>query len=128
LKKKIEAGEYPGIVKTTLDGVNEADFLQCKTDKSARDFFFYYSGAQLAAVRYKDWKFVYYGSEAGAAGWREPLIPYHFTAAARRRGVRPLSDSSIHAGAWSLAFSQPRTSRSTPAVTRRSATTRLSRR
>ena len=29
--------------------------------------------------------------------------------------------SSIQAGAWSLAFSQPRTSRSTPAVTRRSA-------
>ncbi len=79
LKKQIEAGAYPGIVKTTLDGVDEADFLQGKTDKSARDYFFYYSGAQLAAVRYKNWKFVYYGSEAGAAGWLEPLIPYHFT-------------------------------------------------
>jgi arylsulfatase A-like enzyme len=28
LKKQIEADPYPGIVKTTLDGVNEADFLQ----------------------------------------------------------------------------------------------------
>ena len=79
LKKQVEAGKYPGIVKTTLDGVDEADFLQGKTDKSARDFMFYYSGAQLAAVRYKNWKFVYYGSEAGATGWLEPLIPYHFT-------------------------------------------------
>src|SRR5271166_2832738 len=24
-------------------------------------------------------KFVYYGSEAGAGGWLEPLIPYHWT-------------------------------------------------
>ena len=79
LKKQIEAGSYPGIVKTTLDGVNQADFLSGKTDKPARDFFFYYSGAQLAAVRWKNWKFMYYGSEAGAKGWLEPLIPYHFT-------------------------------------------------
>jgi len=79
LKRQIEAGQYPGIVKTTLDGVNQASFLQGKSPTSARDFFFYYSGAQLAAVRWKNWKFVYYGSEAGAAGWLEPLIPYHWT-------------------------------------------------
>ena len=79
LKKQIEAGRYPGIVKTTLDGVNQTDFLTGKSATSARDFFFYYSGAQLAAVRWKNWKFVYYGSEAGAEGWFEPLIPYHWT-------------------------------------------------
>ena len=79
LKKQIEAGSYPGIVKTTLDGVNQADFISGKTDKSARDFFFYYSGSQLAAVRWKNWKFVYYGTRAGAPGWFEPLIAYHFT-------------------------------------------------
>ena len=27
LKKRIEAGQYPGIVKTTLDGVNQSDYL-----------------------------------------------------------------------------------------------------
>ena len=37
LKKQIEKGEYPGIVKTTLDGVNQIDYLTGKSDKSARD-------------------------------------------------------------------------------------------
>ena len=79
LKKQIEAGQYPGFVKTTLDGVNQAAFLTGKSEHSARDFFFYYSGAQLAAVRWKNWKFIYYGSQTGAEGWFLPLIPYHFT-------------------------------------------------
>src|SRR5437879_4257375 len=41
LKKKIEAGEYSGVVKTTLDGVDQANYLQGKSG-SARDYFFYY--------------------------------------------------------------------------------------
>ena len=44
LKKQIEAGKYPGIVKTTLDGVNQLAYLDGKSEKSARDYFFYYSG------------------------------------------------------------------------------------
>ena len=56
LKKQIEAGKYPGIVKTTLDGVNQIDYLTGKSDKSARDSFLYYSGKQPSAVRYKNWK------------------------------------------------------------------------
>ena len=39
LKKQIEKGEYPGIVKTTLDGVNQIDYLTGKSDKSARESF-----------------------------------------------------------------------------------------
>jgi arylsulfatase A-like enzyme len=58
LKKEIEAGRYPGIVKTTLDGVDQRDFLEGKSN-SARDTFFYYTGAQPSAVRYKNWKFYY---------------------------------------------------------------------
>ena len=46
LKKRIEAGQYPGIVKTTLDGVDQRDFLEGKS-KSAREVFFYYSGKAL---------------------------------------------------------------------------------
>ena len=42
-----------------------------------------------------------------------------------RSGAR--SESSIQTGAWSLAFSQPRTGRSTPAALRRGATKGLSR-
>ena len=56
LKKQIEKGAYPGIVKTTLDGVNQIDYLTGKSDKSARDTFFYYSGKDPSAVRLKTWK------------------------------------------------------------------------
>ena len=37
-------GGYPGIVKTTLDGVDQLDYLEGKTEKSAREVFFYYTG------------------------------------------------------------------------------------
>ena len=37
LKKQIEAGQYPGIVKTTLDGVDQRAYLEGTSDKSARD-------------------------------------------------------------------------------------------
>ena len=56
LKAQIEKGAYPGIVKTTLDGVNQIDYLTGKSNKSARDTFFYYSGKDPSAVRYKNWK------------------------------------------------------------------------
>src|SRR5437588_9146997 len=58
LKKQIEAGSYPGIVKTTLDGVDQRAYLE-GSEKSAREVFFYYTGAQPSAVRYKNWKFYY---------------------------------------------------------------------
>ena len=79
LKKQIEAGQYPGIVKTTLDGVNQRDYLEGKSEKSARDYFFYFSGATPSAVRYKNWKMYYTMSQPGPAGWIMPLIPFHFT-------------------------------------------------
>ena len=79
LKQQIEAGQYPGIVRTTLDGVNQTDYLTGRSEKSARDFFFYYSGATPSAVRYKNWKMYYNMSQPGADGWILPLIPFHFT-------------------------------------------------
>ena len=79
LKKQIEAGQYPGIVKTTLDGVNQIDYLTGKSGKSARDYFFYYSGSTPSAVRYKNWKMYYSMSQPGGAGWVLPLVNYHFT-------------------------------------------------
>ena len=80
LKQQIEAGQYPGFIKTTLDGVNQIDYLTGKSDKSARDFFYYFAGATPAAVRYKNWKMYYNIPEAGAEGWLMPLIPLHWTA------------------------------------------------
>jgi arylsulfatase len=59
LKKKIEKGAYKGIVKTTLDGFDQSDYLTGKSDQSARDTFFYYTGSQPSAVRYKNWKMYY---------------------------------------------------------------------
>jgi arylsulfatase A-like enzyme len=59
LKAQIEKGEDPGTVKTTLDGVNQIDYLTGKSDKSARDYFFCNAGAHPAAVRYKNWKTYY---------------------------------------------------------------------
>jgi arylsulfatase A-like enzyme len=79
LKKQIEAGQYPGFAKTTLDGVNQIDYLTGKSDKSARDVFYYFSGATPSAVRYKNWKMYYTMSQPGAEGWIMPLIPFHFT-------------------------------------------------
>jgi arylsulfatase len=78
LKRQIEGGQYPGIVKTTLDGVNQIDYLTGKSDKSARDVFFYYSGSTPSAVRYKNWKIYYKIAKGGAAGWLEPLTDWHF--------------------------------------------------
>jgi arylsulfatase len=79
LKKQIEAGQYQGIVKTTLDGVDQRDYLEGKSANSARDVFYYFSGATPSAVRYKNWKMYYTMSQSGPAGWLLPLIPYHMT-------------------------------------------------
>ena len=79
LKKRIETGQYPGIVKTTLDGVDQRDYLEGKSPNSARDVFFYFSGATPSAVRYKNWKMYYTMSQPGPAGWIMPLVPFHFT-------------------------------------------------
>jgi arylsulfatase len=79
LKKQIEAGQYPGIVKTTLDGFDQREYLEDHSAKSAREVFFYYSGATPSAVRFQNWKMYYTMSQAGAGGWLLPLTTYHFT-------------------------------------------------
>ena len=79
LKTRIEAGNYPGIVKTTLDGFDQRAYLEGTSEKSAREVFFYYSGSTPSAVRYKNWKMYYTMAQGGAEGWIQPLIAYHFT-------------------------------------------------
>jgi arylsulfatase A-like enzyme len=79
LKKQLEQGTYPGIVRTTLDGVNQIDYLTGKSQKSAREVFYYFSGATPSAVRYKNWKMYYTMSQPGAEGWILPLVPFHWT-------------------------------------------------
>jgi arylsulfatase len=79
LRSEIEQGQYPGIVKTTLDGFDQYDYMTGMCDSSARDHFFYFSGATPSAVRYKNWKMYYEMSQPGAEGWVLPLISFHFT-------------------------------------------------
>jgi arylsulfatase len=79
LKNQIEAGQYPGIVKTTLDGLDQREYLEGSSARSARDYFFYYSGSTPSAVRYKNWKMYYTMSQPGGSGWLLPLVNYHFT-------------------------------------------------
>ncbi|ANY81809.1 arylsulfatase [Microvirga ossetica] len=79
LKAQIERGEYPGIVKTTLDGVNQRAYLEGRSDKSARDTFFYYSGKDPSAVRYKNWKIYFAMVSDAPAGFLAGVIPYHWS-------------------------------------------------
>jgi arylsulfatase len=76
LNEQIMAGRYPGIVKTKLDGFNQFDYLTGKSEKSARDTFFYYTGATPSAVRYKNWK-IYFTME-GSTGASALLGPQQY--------------------------------------------------
>jgi arylsulfatase len=79
LKKQIEKGAYKGIVKTTLDGVDQTDYLTGKSEKSNRDYFFYYQGREPSAVRYKNWKFYYTMMGSTGLAALNPATTYHWT-------------------------------------------------
>jgi len=80
LKQQIEAGQYPGIVRTTLDGVNQVEYLSGRSEKSARDTFFYYSSAHPSAVRYRNWKMYFAIAPESATGWNVPGVQTQFAA------------------------------------------------
>src|SRR6266446_6581398 len=80
LKKRIEAGEYPGIVKTTLDGVDQTEYLSGRSEKSARDTFFYYSSKHPSAVRYKNWKMYFAIAPETSTGFVVPGVQTQFVA------------------------------------------------
>jgi arylsulfatase A-like enzyme len=79
LKHVIEAGKYPGIVKTTLDGVDQIAYLTGQSDTSARNVFFYYSNSTPSAVRYKNWKMYYTMTPTTPAGAMQGKITYGWT-------------------------------------------------
>jgi len=56
--------------------VNERDYLEGKSETSARDTFFYYTGATPSAVRYKNWK-IYFTME-GSGGAQALLGPQKY--------------------------------------------------
>ena len=65
-------------MKTTLDGVDQRDYLEGKSQKSARDTFFYYSGKDPSAVRYKNWKMYFAMVSDAPAGFLVGVLPYHW--------------------------------------------------
>jgi len=73
LKRQIEAGQYPNIIKTTLDGVNQRGYLEGASENSTRDHFFYYLGATASALRYKNWKMYSNMSRQDGSG-SSPLV------------------------------------------------------
>lgn len=79
LKATLEEGQYPGLAKTTLDGVNQRDYLEGKSEKSARDSFLYYSGKEPSAVRYKNWKMYFAMVSDDPAGFIAGVQPYSWT-------------------------------------------------
>src|ERR1700720_2741859 len=80
LKKRLEAGQYPDIVKTTLDGVDQTEYLSGRSEKSARDTFFYYSGKDPSAVRYKNWKMYFAIAPETSTGFVVPGVQTQFVA------------------------------------------------
>ena len=78
LNRRIMAGSYPGIVKTKLDGVDQTEYLSGRSEKSARDTFFYYSGKDPSAVRYKNWKIYFSMVSDAPAGFISGVLPFHW--------------------------------------------------
>jgi arylsulfatase A-like enzyme len=78
LTKQIQAGKYPGILKTKLDGVNQRAYLEGQAD-SARDTLFYYSGTHPSAVRYKNWKMYYAMAPSTPQGGLLGVQSFHWT-------------------------------------------------
>ncbi|QCL86565.1 arylsulfatase [Agrobacterium pusense] len=65
--------------KNHLDGYNQLDFLTGKSDKSARNLFFYFDDdGNLVATRYDEWKVVFHEQPApgGFAVWQTPLVAW----------------------------------------------------
>ena len=79
LNKQIMAGKYQGIVKTKLDGFNQIDYLTGKSEKSNREYFFYYQGRLPSAVRYKNWKFYYTMMGSTGLSALDPAVTFHWT-------------------------------------------------
>jgi arylsulfatase len=58
-----------------IDGVNQLPFLEGKQAKSNRESVLYFTGTQVRAVKWKDWKFWYaFSGEPGGAAPAGPLM------------------------------------------------------
>jgi hypothetical protein len=60
-------------------GTSRRCYLEGKSEKSARDTFFYYSGKDPSAVRYKNWKMYFAMVSDAPQGAIAGVVPYHWT-------------------------------------------------
>ena len=58
LNKEIQAGKYPGIVKTMLDGVDQRAYPRRHVGALSARLLLLLFGRDASAVRWKNWKFV----------------------------------------------------------------------
>ena len=78
LKAQIEKGQYPGIVKTTLDGVNQIDYLTGKSDKSAARYLFLLFRKGPVGGPIKNWKIYFTMVSQSPEGFVAGALPYHW--------------------------------------------------
>ena len=76
---KLKEGHRAGdkTFKVHIDGYNTLPYLMGQTDRSPRDWFFYTNDDGLiVAIRYGDWKAVFYEQRAKTMQlWAEPFVP-----------------------------------------------------
>ncbi len=79
---KLKAGHQAGDkhFKVHIDGYNCLPYFMGETDESPRDWFFYTNDDGLVvAIRYGDWKAVFYEQRAKRLQlWAEPFVPLRF--------------------------------------------------
>jgi arylsulfatase len=83
VKDRLLKGWQPSGSATTfkdhLDGYNQLDYVTGKSDKSARnDFYYFDDDGGLVAIRYDDWKVVFKEQPAagGFAVWQTPFVTW----------------------------------------------------
>ena len=83
VKSRLLNGWQPAGSSTTfkdhLDGYNQLDYITGKSDKSARnDFYYFDDDGGLVATRYDDWKVVFKEQPAagGFAVWQTPFVTW----------------------------------------------------
>ena len=80
LKKQIEAGKYPGSSRPRSTASIRSTTCRARSEKSARDTFFYYSSTHPSAVRYKNWKMYFAIAPETATGFIVPGVQTQFAA------------------------------------------------
>jgi arylsulfatase len=77
--EKLQQGHRIGdkTFKVKIDGYNLLPYLTGETDECPRDWFFYTNDdGQIVAIRYGDWKAVFYEQRAKTMQlWAEPFVP-----------------------------------------------------